>query len=134
MQRHPDIRIKHDIAPNISIFGNTVEISRLINNLLENARRYGKTNGQNYTEITISCKPQERNRIMRTVLQFSDRGNGIPNEDTERLLRPFTRVDDARSQANGAGLGLAIVQRIAHQHHASLELINRFGLMIEIVF
>jgi len=133
-QRHADIRIHHDVAPNIIISGNAVEINRLINNLIENARRYGKTAGENYTEITLTCKQQERNKVTRTFLQFSDCGSGIPNEDTERLLRPFTRVDDARSQANGAGLGLAIVQRIVHQHHASLQLINRNGLMIEIVF
>ncbi|PRC91319.1 ATP-binding protein [Solimicrobium silvestre] len=134
VQRLPDIKIKYFIAPNMSIGGNGIEISRLINNLIENARRYGKTPGKNYAEIMLVCKPQERNKIMRIVLQFSDNGVGIPEEDTERLLRPFTRVDSARSQANGAGLGLAIVQRIVQQHRASMRLINRKGLLIEVCF
>jgi len=133
-QRLPDIRIKHFIADKLIISGNVVEISRLINNLIENARRYGKTPDKGYAEITLVCKPQERNKIRRIVLQFSDSGPGIPEEDTERLLRPFTRVDGARSQANGAGLGLAIVHRIVQQHRATMRLINRNGLMIEIVF
>lgn len=133
-QRLPDIRIKHHIAENLIISGNFVEISRLINNLIENARRYGKTQDKSYAEITLVCKIQERNKVRRIVLQFSDSGPGIPEEDTERLLRPFTRVDGARSQANGAGLGLAIVHRIVQQHRASMRLINRNGLMIEIVF
>jgi len=133
-QRLPDIRIKHHIAENLIISGNFVEISRLINNLIENARRYGKTLDKGYAEITLVCKTQERNKVRRIVLQFSDSGPGIPEEDTERLLRPFTRVDGARSQANGAGLGLAIVHRIVQQHRASMRLINRNGLMIEIVF
>jgi len=134
VQRLPDLKIKHSIAPNIIISGNVIEISRLINNLIENARRYGKTPGKNYAEVTFVCKPQERNKVMRIVLQFSDNGPGIPEEDTERLLRPFTRVDSARSQANGAGLGLAIVHRIVQQHRAAMRLINRNGLLVEIVF
>jgi len=133
-QRLPDIKIKYFIAENMIISGNLVEISRLINNLIENTRRYGKSPGKSYAEITLVCKPQERNKIMRIVLQFSDSGPGIPEEDTERLLRPFTRVDSARSQANGAGLGLAIVHRIVQQHKATMRLINRKGLLIEIVF
>ena len=133
-QRQPELRIVHHIDPNMFIMGNAIEISRLINNLFENARRYGKTPGENYAEVSIICKPQERNKAMRIVLQFADKGVGIPEEDTERLLRPFTRVDAARSQANGAGLGLAIVQRIAQQHRASLQLINQGGLLIEITF
>ena len=133
-QRLPDIRIKHFIAEHLIISGNAIEISRLSNNLIENARRYGKTAGKPYAEITLVCKPQERNKIRRIVMQFSDNGPGIPEDDTERLLRPFTRVDSARSQANGAGLGLAIVHRIVQQHRASLRLMNRKGLLIEIVF
>jgi len=133
-QRLLDIRIKHFVAEDLIISGNVVEISRLINNLIENARRYGKTPDRPYAEITLVCKRQERNKVMRIVLQFADSGPGIPEEDTERLLRPFTRVDAARSQANGAGLGLAIVHRIVQQHRATMRLINRKGLLIEIVF
>ena len=133
-QRLPDIKIRYHLAPDMVIGGNSVEISRLVNNLIENARRYGKTAGQNYADITLVCRPQERNKVMKFVLQFSDNGVGIPEEDTERLLRPFTRVDSSRSQANGAGLGLAIVQRIVQQHRATMRLINRNGLLIEIVF
>ncbi|TDK68647.1 ATP-binding protein [Sapientia aquatica] len=133
-QRLPDIKIRHFIAKDLTIGGNSIEISRLINNLIENARRYGKTPGKGYADITLICKTQERNKVNRIVLQFSDNGNGIPEEDTERLLRPFTRVDSARGQANGAGLGLAIVQRIVQQHRATMKLINRNGLLIEVVF
>lgn len=133
-QRLPDVRIEHAIAPNIRIGGNAIEINRLVNNLIENSRRYGKTKGKDYTEITLVCKAVERSKSERILLQFSDKGEGIPEEDTERLLRPFTRVDSARSQANGAGLGLAIVQRIVQQHRATMRLKNRGGLLIEVYF
>jgi two-component system, OmpR family, osmolarity sensor histidine kinase EnvZ len=43
----------------------------------------------------------------------------------ERLKRPFTRLDNARSNASGTGLGLAIVERVARLHQGRLELSNR---------
>ena len=43
------------------------------------------------------------------------------------MLRPFTRMDSARGQANGAGLGLAIVDRIVKRHSGKLQLLNREG-------
>ncbi len=134
VQRLPDIKIRYHIDSNMVIGGNAIEISRLINNLIENARRYGKTPGKSYADVMLVCKHQERNKVAKIVLQFSDSGCGVPEEDTERLLRPFTRVDSARGQANGAGLGLAIVQRIVQQHRATMRLMNRKGLVIEIVF
>jgi two-component system osmolarity sensor histidine kinase EnvZ len=56
-----------------------------------------------------------------------DRGPGIPASEVERMKRPFTRLDDARSGASGSGLGLAIVERVARAHGGSLELLPRDG-------
>jgi two-component system osmolarity sensor histidine kinase EnvZ len=56
-----------------------------------------------------------------------DRGPGIPEAERERLKRPFTRLDTARSGPAGAGLGLAIVDRVARAHGGSLELLARSG-------
>lgn len=53
------------------------------------------------------------------TIEVRDRGRGIRAEDVERLKRPFTRASDARARedgAAGAGLGLAIVERIARMH------------------
>ena len=55
-----------------------------------------------------------------------DNGPGIPAEHAERLLRPFERMDSARTKnEGGSGLGLAICNRIAKLHRGSLALINR---------
>jgi two-component system osmolarity sensor histidine kinase EnvZ len=64
-----------------------------------------------------------------------DHGTGVPDEMVEQLLKPFTRLDAARGQANGAGLGLAIVDRVLTRHGAELQLRNRAGggLAIRIV-
>jgi len=60
----------------------------------------------------------------------SDRGPGIAAEDVERLKQPFTRATEARARADGAagaGLGLAIVERIARAHGGKFELLPREG-------
>ncbi|MBL8417615.1 MAG: two-component sensor histidine kinase, partial [Dechloromonas sp.] len=56
-----------------------------------------------------------------------DRGPGIPEGEAERLKRPFTRLDSARSNATGTGLGLAIVERIARLHDGQLNLLPNPG-------
>jgi two-component system osmolarity sensor histidine kinase EnvZ len=49
----------------------------------------------------------------------------VPPEQLAKLAAPFFRADEARSQSNGAGLGLAIAQAIAEAHGGRLELANR---------
>ncbi len=61
------------------------------------------------------------------VLEIADRGPGIPPAEVEHLKRPFTRGEAARSGVAGAGLGLAIVERIARLHGGTLDLLPREG-------
>lgn len=61
------------------------------------------------------------------LVEVLDRGSGIPAEEAERLKRPFTRLSESRSGSGGAGLGLAIVERIARVHGGTLELVARDG-------
>jgi two-component system osmolarity sensor histidine kinase EnvZ len=63
----------------------------------------------------------------RAVIEVLDRGPGVPSSEAERLKRPFTRLDESRSGPGGAGLGLAIVDRIARAHGGSLTLASRAG-------
>ncbi|MFT3850453.1 MAG: ATP-binding protein [Propionivibrio sp.] len=92
-------------------------LTRAIVNLLENARKYG---GE-----TVSLETRiDGGEIQVDVL---DRGPGIPQDEVERLKRPFTRLESARTDATGTGLGLAIVERIARLHKGSLELLGRKG-------
>jgi two-component system osmolarity sensor histidine kinase EnvZ len=51
----------------------------------------------------------------------------VPPSEAERLKRPFTRLDESRSGPGRAGLGLAIVDRIARAHGGRLDLAPRAG-------
>ncbi len=91
-------------------------MQRLLDNLVNNAYSYAKGNVKVESKITA-------NKIIISVL---DNGPGIPPEHAERLLRPFERMDSARTKnEGGSGLGLAICARIAKLHRGTLELINR---------
>ena len=90
-------------------------MQRLLDNLVGNAYAYG--HGQ------VRVASQILNDAI--VISVFDNGPGIPETHLEKLLRPFERLDTARSNAGGSGLGLAIAERIAKLHHGKLELINR---------
>lgn len=122
-QRSPDIEVSASIADDLRIQGNQTEIERLMNNLIENARRYGKTAGSDVTQIDIAAARADGD----VMIELADHGSGLPEDQIPHLLRPFTRMDAARSQANGAGLGLAIVDRVVQKHHGRLEMKNRDG-------
>ncbi len=78
-------------------------LERVVGNLIGNAARYA----QQTIEVRIE---QDGGNL---CVEVHDDGPGIPSGDRQRLLEPFVRLDDSRSRASGgAGLGLAIVQRI----------------------
>jgi two-component system osmolarity sensor histidine kinase EnvZ len=63
-------------------------------------------------------------------VEVADRGPGIEPQEAARLKQPFTRANESRTRADGAagaGLGLAIVERIARAHGGRLELAPREG-------
>jgi two-component system, OmpR family, osmolarity sensor histidine kinase EnvZ len=87
-------------------------LTRLLANLLENARRYAPG------PISLST------RLVGDSVEISlqDSGPGVAPEHLTRVQQPFERLDSARSGHPGAGLGLAIVERVVRLHHGSLHL------------
>ncbi|GGI53064.1 two-component sensor histidine kinase [Oxalicibacterium solurbis] len=132
ISRLQNVHVHVEIDDHASIMANPVDITRIVNNLVENARRYGRKKGDERVDIDLSCRLDGD----RVLLEIADHGDGVPEEEIDRLLRPFTRMDQARGQANGAGLGLAIVDRIVRRHGGKLQLSNRKGggLLIRISF
>lgn len=121
--RHTDVNITTAIDASLIVSGNPTDIARVMHNLIENARRYGKATGKTLTELSIAATRQGDD----IVITIADQGSGLPSDQIAHLLQPFTRMDSARGQANGAGLGLAIVDRIVQRHNGRLEISNRDG-------
>ncbi|MBK8323145.1 MAG: HAMP domain-containing protein [Betaproteobacteria bacterium] len=101
-------------------------INRLVANLVQNAVKHGGG------EVVVSVRAAGS----EVLLGVSDRGPGIAAGEVERLKEPFTRRDEARSGQSGAGLGLAIVARIAKAHGARFDLLPREGggLVAQVAF
>lgn len=132
--RLPGVQVTTDIEPDVQVMGNETDLRRVINNVVENARRYARTPGQDTVEIEFGCHVRSTPQGRRAVVEIADRGPGVPEDQINQLLKPFTRLDTARGQANGAGLGLAIVSRVVSRHNAELAVRNRDsgGLLVQL--
>ncbi|MBK6868752.1 MAG: HAMP domain-containing protein [Burkholderiales bacterium] len=115
-----DMRVHIDIPADLHVLGDEVELSRVLANLLENARRYGKSADGTLAQVDISARAVGK----RVVLHLRDHGQGVPKEQLASLTRPFFRGDSARTEATGAGLGLAIVAKMLRNMGGSLEFHN----------
>ena len=100
-----------------TLSGARMALHRALTNLVENALRYAGG------EVEVAASQRDGH----VVLEVLDRGPGIPADEADRLKRPFTRLDEARSGRGGAGLGLAIVERVARAHGGRFELAARAG-------
>jgi two-component system osmolarity sensor histidine kinase EnvZ len=113
--------MRTDLAQGAVIEGDPTDARRVVGNLLENARKYGRSEHDDIARITL----QTRVAHGRVELSVMDEGRGIPDDQIALITRPFYRVDTARTQANGTGLGMAIVQRLVTRQRGTLRLRNR---------
>jgi two-component system osmolarity sensor histidine kinase EnvZ len=98
--------------------GRTIELERIMSNLVDNALIHGQsTDGVVRLEIAAS-----RHQEQLTIV-VQDQGRGLPADSLEEVLRPFARMDRARGEpTGGAGLGLAIVDRLAQRAGGNVRL------------
>lgn len=124
VRRHDGVQLAHEI-PAIELLADGTALSRALANLIDNALRHGAP------PVEIRVEKQEDT----IVIEVRDHGPGIPLEALARVVKPFVRLETARSDARGAGLGLAIVERIAAQHggYLALALPPEGGLVARLV-
>lgn len=100
------------------LLGDSHLLSRAVENLIDNAIRYTAQGG------AVCVRWQTEGE--RLVFSVADNGPGIAAHDLPRLFKPLYRGDDSRNrQTGGAGIGLAVAQRILVAHGGSLSAANR---------
>ena len=102
------ISLETDIKPGIEADFNPALMSRVVQNLLQNAYKYGRENGH----ILVSLEQ----RGGRALLRVRDDGIGIAPEDQDKIWQRFWQADTSRGEDGGSGLGLAMVKEIAEFH------------------
>jgi len=106
----------------IYVFADKNKIYQVIVNILSNAAKYGKIDGQ----ITASVYKMEDQKIL---IEISDDGIGIEEEHLPRLFERFYRTDDARNrEIGGTGLGLAICKHIIEAHGETLHVRSKVNV------
>jgi two-component system, OmpR family, osmolarity sensor histidine kinase EnvZ len=117
------IRITAKLPIDTCVMADETELGRVLTNLFENARRYGRNT---YTGVTNVDVNYTRSGSW-VVLSVRDHGPGVAPEKLVQLTTPFFRGDAARTAASGAGLGLAIVDKALQRMGGALELANAPG-------
>ena len=125
-----DLLVNQAFADNLWVLADEVELGRVMTNLLENARRYGQSPQTGVAMVDITARASDP----WVLLRVRDHGVGVAAEQLASLTKPFYRGEAARTAANGAGLGLAIVDKTISRMGGTLVLSNATsgGLAIHI--
>jgi two-component system sensor histidine kinase TctE len=110
LERGIDLSFDGPAAP-VQVTGDGILLRELLNNLLDNAIRYGRNNGRITVGLGVAPDP---------CLTVEDDGPGIPDSERDRVFERFYRIPG--SPGDGCGLGLAIVKEIADLHRARIRL------------
>lgn len=98
----------------LTVQGDATALARLLDNLVGNALNHGAPP----IEVTLDKQGTT------AILTVTDHGQGIAPERQEEALRPFARLDQARTRTGSVGLGLALCDAIARAHNGTLALSN----------
>ena len=99
----------------MSIKAQPQAILRCVNNIIDNAIKYG-----HFANVSVA---QETNHI--AAIRVRDGGPGIPESELEKIFTPFYRLEASRSRdSGGTGLGLTIARNIVEQHGGTLTVRN----------
>lgn len=112
----------------IAVFADKEKIRQVINNLLENATKYGRVDGS----IVASIYNTDGKHVL---IEFSDDGMGIAEEHLPRIFERFYRTDRGRSRnVGGTGLGLAICKHIIEAHGQTMHVRSKLDVGTTIGF
>jgi len=108
----------------LMVRGEEDELVQVMDNLIENAIKYGGEGGR----VLVTAEPEDAAMGRVAVMTVRDFGRGIAPEHVPRLTERFYRVDVEESRARqGTGLGLAIVKHIVARHRGRLTIRSELG-------
>ena len=117
---YADLQVSLDIPDNVKVMADKVDLVRVLANLLENARRYGKSPDTGISQVDIAVKSRDG----WVLIKVRDHGPGVSPTMLNKLTNPFFRGDAARTAATGAGLGLAIAEKTVARMGGAFSLSN----------
>jgi two-component system phosphate regulon sensor histidine kinase PhoR len=112
----------------LRVIGDRDELTQVFQNLIHNAIKYGRLEGEVRVRFGCADSPSKREGAGQVFVTVEDEGEGIPREAIPRLTERFYRVDVKRSrERGGTGLGLAIVKHILNRHQGRLQIESTLG-------
>jgi signal transduction histidine kinase len=112
------VPVRTGLLADVEVAGSERQLARVLANLIDNAQRHAAT------EVVVSVRADDG----RAVLEVADDGDGVPEDQRERIFERFVRLDGARSRDDGGtGLGLAIARDLARRHGGTLTATAREG-------
>jgi nitrogen fixation/metabolism regulation signal transduction histidine kinase len=110
-----------DLAPDCPpVPGDAQQLRQVLHNLLQNAQDATESAGRSATDATVLVKTRWTASTGRVRLTVQDQGCGFPEAILQRAFEPYVTT-----KSKGTGLGLAVVKKIADEHHCRIDLSNR---------
>ncbi|MFG1947598.1 sensor histidine kinase [Nonomuraea sp. NPDC048826] len=107
------VEVIRRLTPGVTVHGEPIALTRVLNNLLDNAERHAES----AITVTVMREPGA------AVLEVHDDGEGIAPDKREVVFQRFVRLDASRKRdAHGTGLGLPIARQIVEAHGGSLTI------------
>ena len=112
VNKYNNKNIENDLIPRVYINGRKNLINRCLNNIIDNALKYGD-------KVKIKLSKKNTNLF----ITIDDDGPGIPNKEHENVFKPFYKIDKSRADSKSSvGLGLSIASDIIRSHGGSITL------------
>jgi signal transduction histidine kinase len=109
--------LQSHVADGTHLRANRELLGQALVNLVDNALKYGKPDSGSAGRITVSLTEADGH----VLIEVADNGSGIPEDDRQRVLERFVRLEKSRTEP-GSGLGLSLVAAVARLHKGSFRI------------
>jgi two-component system phosphate regulon sensor histidine kinase PhoR len=123
--RDRDMQLEIEIPAELTVHGDLVLLQSVLQNLLVNAAKYGRSGGR------VRVWAQEQDGCV--AIHVWNEGEGVAPDGVDQLFHRFSRLEDAAVEAEGMGLGLFLAREIATAHSGRLEVESEYGAWIDFV-